>query len=42
MRATIWFVVVCLTVSICIGCGGQGERGKFKDRDRPKSADKEK
>jgi len=34
------FLVVLILAGFAVGCGGSGDRGKYRDQDRPKSGDR--
>jgi hypothetical protein len=40
MRRLAIVLLLCLGVLVAGGCGSEGERGKYKDRDKPRAADK--
>jgi len=40
MRRLLSVLVIAATIATAAGCGDRGEKDKYKDLDRPKSAEK--
>jgi hypothetical protein len=41
MKRLLLVLAVALLAGLLTGCGSDKDRGKFKDQDKPRSADKE-
>jgi hypothetical protein len=42
MRRLLWLLGIALLTGVLSGCGGgEKDRGKFRDQDKPRSADKD-
>jgi hypothetical protein len=41
MRRALWLLAIVLLTGALTGCGGDKDKGKFRDQDKPRSADKE-